>query len=486
MKYNPIKLMMLLAIAAVMPWQAFAQSVERNFVMEFPHQTDTMRLHVFLPQQQIATGRAVLDCPGGGYSHLSMQNEGTDWADYFCEKGIAFVVLQYRMPKGDRNIPMEDAKTAMRVIRDSAGKWNVNPYDVGIMGFSAGGHLASTISTHAEWNERPDFSILFYPVITMGKKGQHEGSCRNFLGQERDDETTAKSYSNDTQVRRHLTPQAIILLANDDVGVPPVTNGIAYYTAMRNTGNQCALHVYPKGGHGFGIRKSFPYHQQMLDDLSVWLDSLKAPRPDAVRVACIGNSITDGSGIDMAETRGYPAQLQQLLGDGYHVRNFGVGARTLLNHGDRPYMKELAWRDVLAFNPHVVVIKLGTNDSKTDNWKFKEEFANDYQMMIDSLNQLPAKPRILLAFPIKAFKDRWTITEKVITEEVIPEIVKVAEKNNLETIDLHAVVNDNAWMTTDGIHPNAKGAGEMAKSVAAVILNPPPATKTKKKSKSRK
>ena len=469
------------ALAAMLAMTVGAQNIDRQFVINIPHQNDTTSLYVFLPSKDKASGRAVLDCPGGGYSHLSMQNEGTDWADFFCGKGIALVVLKYRMPHGDRNIPVSDAENAIRMIRDSADQWNVNPYDVGIMGFSAGGHLASTVSTHAEFASRPNFSILFYPVITMAKKGQHEGSCKNFLGAQRDDEDMIKLFSNDRQVRRHLTPQAIVLLANDDTGVPPVANGIAYYSAMRNAGNECALHVYRSGGHGFGIRKTFPYHDLMMDDLNNWLDNLKAPNPNAVRVACIGNSITDGSGIDMAETRGYPAQLQRLLGDGYYVKNFGVGARTMLNKGDRPYMKELAWRDALAFNPNVVVIKLGTNDSKTDNWKYKNEFAADCQMMIDSLSALPARPRIFLAYPIKAYEDKWTITDSVITTEVIPEIQKVAEKNDLEVIDLHSVVTDGSLFVSDGIHPNTKGAAKMAEVVANAIQSPAPVKKKKNK-----
>ncbi len=471
-------------LAFLLAMSAQAQTVGRQFVINIPHQNDTTSLYVFLPTKDKATGRAVLDCPGGGYSHLSMQNEGTDWADFFCSKGIAFVVLKYRMPHGDGNIPVADAENAIRMMRDSAAQWNINPYDVGIMGFSAGGHLASTVSTHAEFDARPNFSILFYPVITMGKKGQHEGSCKNFLGKQRDDENMIKLYSNDRQVRRHLTPQAIVLLANDDTGVPPVSNGIAYYSAMRNAGNECTLHVYRGGGHGFGIRKTFAYHDLMMNDLSNWLDNLKAPGKDAVRVACIGNSITDGSGIDMAETKGYPAHLQKLLGDGYFVKNFGVGARTLLNNGDRPYMKELAWRDALAFNPNVVVIKLGTNDSKTDNWKHKAEFMADYQMMIDSLTALPAHPRIFLAYPIKAFKDQWTITDSVITTEVIPQIKNVAEKNSLEIIDLHSAITDGAMILSDGIHPNAKGAAAMAEVVANAIKSPAPLpAKKSKKSK---
>ena len=474
------------AIVTLLCNVALAQGVGRQFVITIPHDTDTTRLHVFLPQPQSATGRAVLACPGGGYSHLAMQHEGTEWAGFFCEQGTALVVLEYRMPKGYRQVPVSDAEDAIRLIRDSAQVWGINPYDVGIMGFSAGGHLASTVSTHAEFDARPNFSILFYPVVTMGKKGQHEGSCKSFLGKDRDDEAVVREFSNDLQVRRHLTPPAIVLLANDDRGVPPVTNGIAYYTAMRNAGNNCALHVYPQGGHGFGIRTSFAYHDIMMDELTAWLKRLKAPKADAVRVACIGYSITDGSGIDMAENFGYPAQLQQLLGENYHVRNFGVGARTLLNHGDRPFMRELAWRDALAFNPQVVIIKLGTNDSKTENWKYKDEFAADYQQMIDSLKALPSHPRIILAHPIKAFKDQWTITDKVITEEVIPAIDAVANKNNLEVIDLHAVITDSKYILSDGIHPNAQGAGLMAQAVANVIKTPPPVTNAKTKKKNRK
>ncbi len=473
-------------MAFFLPYLAFAQGVARKFVLSFPHEKDTTFVHVFMPEKSVNTGRAIVDCPGGGYSHLSMENEGTIWADFFCQKGITFAVVQYRMPKGDRDIPVSDAENAVKLLRDSADQWGINPYDIGIMGFSAGGHLASTVATHAEFEARPNFCILFYPVITMGKKGQHEGSCRNFLGKDRDDEQLMKLYSNDLQVRRHLTPPTIILLANDDTGVPPVSNGIAFYSAMRNAGNNCALHVYPQGGHGFGFRDSFPYHEQMLSELEQWLKKLDSPKKEAVRVACVGNSITDGSGIDMAEKNGYPAQLQKKLGNGYHVKNFGVGARTLMNSGDRPYMKELAWRDVLAFNPNVVIIKLGTNDSKTDNWAHKKDFEADYQIMIDKLSSLPAKPRIFLAHPIKAFKTQWTITDSVIVNEVIPAIDRVAERNGLEIIDLHNAIEDGALILSDGIHPNAKGAAKLAEVVARAVLSEPVHKKVKKRTKAKK
>ena len=118
-------------------------------------------VQVFIPQNP--NGKTVVGCPGGGYSHLSMQNEGTDWADFFNSQGITYCVLKYRMPKGDRTIPMSDAQNAIRMVRDSAQAWNVSPYAVGIMGFSAGGHLASTTANHSPIEARPDFQILFYP-----------------------------------------------------------------------------------------------------------------------------------------------------------------------------------------------------------------------------------------------------------------------------------------------------------------------------------
>ena len=265
-------------VMLVLPVWAWAQtSVVRQFDIQRSAECPAV-LHVYLPEVGKASGRAVLDCPGGGYDHLSMQNEGSDWAEYFTSRGIVFAVLEYRMPKGKPDIPVSDACWGIRTLRDSAEVWHINPHNVGIMGFSAGGHLASTVSTQAESDARPDFSILFYPVITMGKEGQHEGSCKNFLGEQRDSEEMQRRYSSNFQVRSQLTPPTIILLANNDRGVPPVTNGIAYYTAMQSCGNDCTLHVYPQGGHGFGMRENFPHHRQMLSDLSEWLEYLVVRR----------------------------------------------------------------------------------------------------------------------------------------------------------------------------------------------------------------
>ena len=420
----------------------------------------------YLPENP--SGRAVVDLPGGGYTHLAVDHEGHDWAEWFNRQGIAFFVVTYRMPGGDRTIPMGDAQQAIRIVRDSAQTWAVNPYDVGIMGFSAGGHLASTVSTHSEFDARPDFSILFYPVISMNERETHSGSVNGFLGKDKNNKELVRRFSNQNAVRSHLTPPAVILMANDDGAVPPVTNGIAYYSAMRNAGNECALYVYPTGGHGFGFRPTYQYHGQMLSDLASWLSHHKAPRQDAIRVACIGNSITHGSGIDMQEQKGYPAQLQRLLGNGYHVRNFGVGARCMMSSSDHPYMQELAWRDAKAFNPDIVVIKLGTNDSKDYQWN-QQQYERDYQLMIDTLRSLPSRPAVYLCNPVKAFSDKWGITDSIIVNGVIPSIQKIAKKNKLTVIDMYHVITDSKEMTGDMIHPNDKGAARMAQTIAEII-----------------
>lgn len=439
----------------------------------------------FLPTTP--SGKAIVGVPGGGYSVLSNTHEGYLASEWLNDQGIAYFVVNYRLPYGDRTLPMGDVEKGIRIVRDSATVWGINPHDVGIMGFSAGGHLASVISTHADFDVRPDFTILFYPVISMDERVTHKWSCRNFLGEEgQKNPALVREFSTDKAVRRHLTPPAIIILANDDRLVPPVTNGVAYYSAMRNVGNECTMYIYPTGDHGFGFGTWFKYHDQMLTDLGNWLKARKTPKPDAVKVACIGNSITDGHGIDVATQFGYPALLQQMLGDNYWVKNFGVSARTMLNKGDNPYMNEMAWKDALAFNPDIVIIKLGTNDSKPQNWQYGAEFKNDLKQMITTLrpdlaqpqkkkgkkskNVLPAKPQIILCTPIPAFKSTWNINDSIIANSIIPIQQEVAREYGLQVIDLHTLFADKSDLVqSDGIHPNEKGVKRMAEIIAETL-----------------
>lgn len=231
---------------------------------------DTAYIKVFLPDAKRATGRAVVICPGGGYAHLAMDHEGTQWAPFFNNMGIATIVLHYRMPNGNVKVPISDAEQAMRIVRSNAKSWHISPDNVGIMGFSAGGHLASTIATQSKGDAKPNFQILFYPVITMLQGYTHQGSHDNLLGYNASKKDEQK-YCSDLQVTR-VTPRACILLSDDDHAVLPI-NGVNYYAELYRHDVPASIYVYPTGGHGWGMNTSFAYHAEMLLNLKGWLES---------------------------------------------------------------------------------------------------------------------------------------------------------------------------------------------------------------------
>lgn len=231
---------------------------------------DTAKVKVFLPNEKEATGRAVVICPGGGYQHLAINHEGYDWAPFFNNMGIAAIVLEYRMPHGNCEVPVSDAEEAIKLVRRNAKEWNIKSDEIGIMGSSAGGHLASTVATHSKGDAKPDFQILFYPVITMMPDITHKGSHDNFLGKNAK-KKEEKLYSNDAQVSR-TTPRAYIVLADDDHTVLPI-NGVNYYAELYRHDVPASLHVFPSGGHGFGVRERFKYHNEMELTLKAWLRS---------------------------------------------------------------------------------------------------------------------------------------------------------------------------------------------------------------------
>ena len=222
---------------------------------------------IFLPSKKNASGEAVVICPGGGYGILAYDWEGSDIARWLNSRGVAAFVLKYRLPGSESNIvahksPLLDAQRAMRLVRSNADKWNIDPGKIGIMGFSAGGHLASTLSTHYDAGDpsssdpveqvscRPDFSILLYPVISFTEDFQHSGSRINLIGEDAD-ESLVKYYSNELQVTED-TPPAILIHSDDDTGVP-AENSIAYYKALRAHHVSSEMHIYPYGGHGYSL-----------------------------------------------------------------------------------------------------------------------------------------------------------------------------------------------------------------------------------------
>ena len=200
------------------------------------------------------------------------------------------------------------------------------------------------------------------------------------------------------------------------------------------------------------------------------LAAISLQAADTIRVACIGNSITYGSTLKNRNTDSYPAVLGQLLGSGYLVKNCGLGGRTLLNKGDWPYMKEKMFQEALAFQPNMVVIKLGTNDTKPHNWKFQSEFKQDLTAMVDSFQALPSKPTIFLCYPATAYSVIWGINDSIIVHGVMPYVKAVAKEKELRIIDLHKATAGMPALFPDKIHPNEAGARILANTVYKVLL----------------
>jgi acetyl esterase/lipase len=256
-------------------YEAVPNSISSNKVVERSETTATGRIlarsviaptiTAFFPPKDKAQGAAVIICPGGGYSYLVMNQEGTEIADSFVAKGVAAFVLKYRLPNDsiltNKTIgPLQDAQQAIKMVRERAAEWQIDPARIGIIGFSAGGHLASTASTHFNdkiidnknnTSVRPDFSILVYPVISFSDSLSHKGSRRQLLGKDTASMAKVDFYSNEKQVTA-ATPPTFLLHATNDRTVL-VGNSISYYEALVRNGVKAEMHIYAAGGHGFGL-----------------------------------------------------------------------------------------------------------------------------------------------------------------------------------------------------------------------------------------
>ena len=229
--------------------------------------TVSAELYVFDADPVKNTGQAVIICPGGGYEMLATGHEGCKVAEWLADNGITAYVLKYRLPNGHPEVPFEDAVEALRLVR-SDGKYE----KTGIMGFSAGGHLAAYVSTLAADGEKPDFTVLFYPVISSDERSTHKGSFDNLLGRERTAEVSRK-YSLERCVT-DTTPATLLLLSDDDAGVPPAGSA-AYYSALKEHGIPASMVIFPTGGHGWGFNDWFGYKAEWQNLLLRWLEGLK-------------------------------------------------------------------------------------------------------------------------------------------------------------------------------------------------------------------
>ena len=244
-------------------------------------EADRPTLTVYLPPAERAVPTGVVVCPGGGYAKLAMDHEGRQVAEWLNSLGVAAFVLKYRLgPRYRHPAPLEDAKRALRLVRARAGEFRIAPDRIGVWGFSAGGHLASTLATHFDAGNpaaadpvervscRPDFAILAYPVISFATEYAHKGSRRNLLG-DNPDPALVENLSNEKQVTAQ-TPPTFLFHTNEDQGVP-AENSVLFYLALRRAGVPAELHIYERGRHGVGLAPNDPVLSSWPQRLADWL-----------------------------------------------------------------------------------------------------------------------------------------------------------------------------------------------------------------------
>lgn len=469
-----------------------------NNKIEILHGVVRPTLTIFLPDPAKATGSAVIICPGGGYQILAMSHEGYDMAKRFNEDGIAAFVLKYRLPRKetmkDKTIgPLQDAQRAIQLVRENAKQWNVNPNKIGILGSSAGGHLASTAGTHFQTavisnpgntNLRPDFMILNYPVISFSDSLTHNGSRINLIGGVAGNpavkdskkykelgmnEADVLNYSNELQVTSKTPPTFITAPLTDKV--VPVGNTLAFVAALQQNKVPVETFLYEKGEHGFGMTNPAA-KEQWMDACLRWIKknfdqppmdwanlkrfqnenkNLAAPKANESRVVFMGNSITEGwLNADPAFWTGKP------------YVNRGISGQTT------PQMLLRFQQDVIDLKPKVVVILAGTNDIAGNTGPMTLEQSRDN--IIAMAERAKANGiKVVLSSVVPAYDFPWRPglepAEKIVTLNKM--LRAYCEANKIVYLDYHSAMKNSQnglrkELGSDGVHPNLEGYKIMA------------------------
>jgi acetyl esterase/lipase/lysophospholipase L1-like esterase len=489
---------------------------EENGIVKIINVTEPA-LIVFLPPPALATGTAIIICPGGAYSFLASGHEGKDVATELNKAGIAAFILKYRLPNdavmtNKDQVPLQDAQQAIKTVRDRAAEWHVNSGKIGIMGFSAGGHLAACAGTHYEpalientshTNLRPDFMALVYPVISFQDNIGHGGSRENLLGTKISKEKK-DYYSNELNVTAN-TPTTFLVHASDDSGVV-VANSIVFYEALVKHYVPVEMHLYEQGGHGFGMLKNklitdgwlytmidWLKQKKMLEPLTVaantpvqksepnavirsnpndpdlkkWWSgnqfaaankTLKPALPGEPRIVFMGNSITSSW-----------LSFDSIFFSNEAFVNRGISGQTT------PQMLLRFREDVLDLKPAVVVILAGINDiaGNTGPTTLENIFGNIASMAeLAKMNHI----KVVLSSVLPAFDFPWRPglepAEKI---AALNDMLKsYAAKNNLVYVDYYSSMVDERKglkkeLTYDGVHPNLAGYKVMEPLVEAAI-----------------
>jgi acetyl esterase/lipase/lysophospholipase L1-like esterase len=462
-------------------------------------------LIAFLPPPALATGTAIIICPGGAYSFLASGHEGTDVATELNKAGIAAFVLKYRIPNdavmiNKEQVPLQDAQQAIKMVRDHATEWHVNSGRVGIMGFSAGGHLAASAGTHynpaliensSNTNLRPDFMALVYPVISFQDNIGHGGSRENLLGTDIS-KKKKNFYSNELNVTAN-TPTTFLVHASDDSGVL-VANSMVFYEALVKHYVPVEMHLYEKGGHGFGMLKNKLTTDEWLHTMIDWLKQnkllqpmmapavalpvsspqiaaakpnpedlvlkkwwsgnqfeaanklLKPALPGEQRIVFMGNSITDSW-----------QKFDSVFFSNKAYVNRGISGQTT------PQMLLRFREDVIDLKPAVVVILAGINDiaGNTGPTTLENIFGN-----ISSMAELAKMHhiKVVISSVLPAFDFPWRPglepAEKIAALNAM--LKSYAANNNIIYLDYYSAMVDerkglSKSLTYDGVHPNLAG-----------------------------
>ena len=482
----------------------------------------------YLPPPEKANGAAVVVCPGGGYSMLAMDHEGQQVAEWLNSFGVAAFVLRYRHGDHARHpAPLQDAQRAIRLVRAKAGEWGVDGERVGILGFSAGGHLASSAGTLFDeglegaadvadrHSSRPDFMVLVYPVISMTRPFTHQGSKRNLLG-EAPSRKMERRLSTERQVTKE-TPPTFLVHTTTDEGVPP-ENSIAFYEALRDEGVPAEMHIFAEGKHGFGLAPEDPALSMWPELCEAWMrregfldrktaepgqtsvadsattsgrtpvsDSASASQPSAAseadsteRVVFFGDSITE-AGVK-------PGGYVRLIADSLHARypDQDIEAIGAGISGNRvPDLLARVGPDVLDKDPTAVVVYIGIND--VWHWELynrgtpKEDFESGLRTLADTLQSAGAD--VVLCTPsVIGERADGSNPQDAMLEAYAQISRRVAEEKNLAVCDLRAQFVEHlkqhnpegrseGVLTTDGVHLNERGNRFVAEAILEALVD---------------
>ncbi|MFI3261668.1 MAG: GDSL-type esterase/lipase family protein [Rikenellaceae bacterium] len=442
-----------------------------------------LTLHIFYPNDQ-KKGKnrpVVISFFGGGWA-TGNPNQFYEQSEYYASLGMVAISAEYRISKTDKTTPFEcvmDGKSAVRWVREHYKELGINPNKIVTSGGSAGGHVAACTALIEGYEDDEDLSIssvpnamiLFNPVLNTTKAGY---GANKLVGRE----TEISAYHH---IRPNLPP-TIVMHGTHDTTVP-YQNSVDFTKEMVENGNDCTLISAFGENHGFFngtfFRESCGHRNidRCMYESTLFLSRLGfiskkiKPTKEPLRIACLGNSITFGATVTDRANNSYPAVLQGLVGDDYEVKNFGLSGSTLLKKGNKPYTESDQYKQLYEYAPEVIILKLGTNDSKAMNWKYGDEFMNDYIKLIEALKANPVRrPEIIVCAPTPAFLGNETekINDSIIVNQIIPIIKQVAKKKNLLFIDTYSHFEGKGEFFPDKIHPNNEGAKELANYIYKV------------------